>query len=97
MKIANRPADEQLYDATTPTQYPPTMIGDANHNHYHFTTNDGEYECSCQNFTKVFPEMKERCSPRAIFLNYPETPHESNDPTKVDAMAEINQECYIGF
>ena len=99
MKIANRQHFEQQYDITTSPQqlHTPTIIGDSNHNHYHFTTNNGEYECNCDNFTKVFPDMKERCSAKAVFINYPETPHKADDPTKVDPMEEINQECYIKF
>ena len=98
MKISNRPINEEQYDATTQLQqYHTPDIAKADHRNYHFTVNDGEYECDCVNFTQVFPDMKSQCSPKAIFLNYPETPHQHDDPTKIDREAEINEECYKKF
>ena len=99
MKISHNPVNEQQYDIS-PTQQPyytPSIPVDANHNHFHFKSNNGNYECDCRNFTQAFPDMKKRCSPKAVFLQYPEAPYQDDDQTKIDPEAEINQECYKNF
>ena len=91
MKIKNVPDDERKYDSTSTQPY--YTLDNHNHNHYHYLSS--EKNVDCDKFTLAFPSIKERCSAKSIFIQYPELPHKNGDPTQiVDPLAELNQQCY---